>query len=317
MSTKVFGPPNPWVMALCSLCNEIYHLNKLKLNLKFEIEMLFKDLDLHSSDVTPSNIVTGMAREMYGNPDFTVDKTAPQMPSAEAAKASGLMGAGQRGVEGSDAQRAGGMPIQSGDIAIQGDWLNYVKVTTPTFQAIPGAKRFFANAMDASVREVIGPVVERSVTISCMTVRELVPKDLAYEPDENRVRQAARWMVSALASSLALVTCKEPLRATLTSRIWQMLQRSGIRDETLEQSVNAEVAENLDFCCTVIEMHAIEKATGSIGEAIQNSCMVRRKHAETRSTAPFVDTTVLQGLIPNLPEALHPSLAGVRSEYKV
>ena len=143
------------------------------------------------------------------------------------------MGAGQRGVEGSDAQRAGGMPIQSGDIAIQGDWLNYVKVTTPTFQAIPGAKRFFANAMDASVREVIGPVVERSVTISCMTVRELVPKDLAYEPDENRVRQAARWMVSALASSLALVTCKEPLRATLTSRIWQMLQRSGIRDETL------------------------------------------------------------------------------------
>jgi CCR4-NOT transcription complex subunit 1 len=316
-NTKVFGPPNPWVMAICSLCNEIYKLSKLKLNLKFEFEMMFKDLGLHASDVKPSNIVAGRAREMYGNPDFTVDKSAPPMPSDAQKPAS--QAAGQRGADGGDAQRsaAGGLPIQSGEISIQGDWLNFVKVTTPTFIAIPGVKRFFANAMDASVREVIAPVVERSVTISCMTVRELVPKDFAFEPDENRVRQAARWMVAALASSLALVTCKEPLRATLTSHIWQMLQRIGIREDALEQSVNTEVAENLDFCCTVIEMHAIEKAMGSIDEAIQNSCMLRRKHAESRSTAPFVDTTVLQGQLPNLPEALHHSLAGSRNQYRV
>jgi CCR4-NOT transcription complex subunit 1 len=85
--------------------------------------------------------------------------------------------------------------------------------------------------------EIITPVVERSVTIACMTTYELVTKDFANDPDESRLRAAAHLMVSSLAGSLALVTCKEPLRVSLSSQLRQMLQPS-VDPQTLEQAVS-------------------------------------------------------------------------------
>lgn len=52
--SKVFKPPNPWLMAVVSLLAELYHYADLKLNLKFEIEVLCKglDIDLDAVDAT-------------------------------------------------------------------------------------------------------------------------------------------------------------------------------------------------------------------------------------------------------------------------
>ena len=42
----VFSPPNPWLMSIMKLLAELYHYANLKLNLKFEIEVLCKKLNL-------------------------------------------------------------------------------------------------------------------------------------------------------------------------------------------------------------------------------------------------------------------------------
>ena len=73
----------------------------------------------------------------------------------------------------------------------------------------------------------MAPVVERSVTIACKTSQELVRKDFATEGDINRVRKAAHLMVSSLAGSLALVTCREPLKASVANQLRALLQQSG------------------------------------------------------------------------------------------
>lgn len=39
-------------------------------------------------------------------------------------------------------------------------------------------------AVDRAICEIITPVVERSVTIACMTTQELILKDFAFEPDD-------------------------------------------------------------------------------------------------------------------------------------
>jgi CCR4-NOT transcription complex subunit 1 len=44
--SKIFAPPNVWVMAIMRLLAEIYHMPDLKLNLKFEIELLCNHLAL-------------------------------------------------------------------------------------------------------------------------------------------------------------------------------------------------------------------------------------------------------------------------------
>jgi CCR4-NOT transcription complex subunit 1 len=44
-SSKVFRPPNPWLMALLGFLAELYTFAELKLNLKFEIEVMCKNAD--------------------------------------------------------------------------------------------------------------------------------------------------------------------------------------------------------------------------------------------------------------------------------
>ncbi len=46
--SKVFKPPNPWVQSILALVAEIYAQDKLKLNLKFEIELLFRNMGIQA-----------------------------------------------------------------------------------------------------------------------------------------------------------------------------------------------------------------------------------------------------------------------------
>eukprot|EP00894_Picocystis_sp_ML_P005389 jgi/Pico_ML_1/55906/g1520.t2 len=89
--SKVFRPPNPWTTAILQLFAEIYSADDLKLNLKFEIEMLFKSMkdmsntEVKISDMKPTiNTLKNYQRAKVDNPDFAMDKS-----SVAAAKASG------------------------------------------------------------------------------------------------------------------------------------------------------------------------------------------------------------------------------------
>ena len=44
--SEVFKPPNPWTMSIMSILCEIHKDPSLKLNLKFEVEMLGKLLSI-------------------------------------------------------------------------------------------------------------------------------------------------------------------------------------------------------------------------------------------------------------------------------
>ena len=79
--SKVFKPSNPWVQSILCLAAEIYALDNLKLNLKFEIETMFRSQnDMKPSDVTASNTLGSHKRETVTNPDFGADK-APASPA--------------------------------------------------------------------------------------------------------------------------------------------------------------------------------------------------------------------------------------------
>lgn len=76
-----------------------------------------------------------------------------------------------------------------------------------------------AEAVDSSIVEILPPVVDRSVTIALITTRELVLKDFAYDGDPEKILKAADLIVKNLAGSLALVTCREPLKMSLTTNL--------------------------------------------------------------------------------------------------
>lgn len=48
--SKVFIPPNPWLMSLLGLLKEIY-INNVEINVKFEIEAVLKSIKVNLNDV--------------------------------------------------------------------------------------------------------------------------------------------------------------------------------------------------------------------------------------------------------------------------
>jgi hypothetical protein len=54
--------------------------------------------------------------------------------------------------------------------------------TPPDFEVTLFSDRIVPLAMERAIREIITPVVDRSVTIACMTTRELVMKVCLFMP---------------------------------------------------------------------------------------------------------------------------------------
>lgn len=301
--SKIFKPPNPWLMAILALLREIFELENLKLNLKFEIEVLFNNLQIKMKDVEPTVIVSGLSINGKNlRPEKKGDK---KFPSGE--------GFPPTGTSGGSAQPQSSQPGGEGDESETN--LQYVKIhpTITLFQAHPQLKRCVPIAVDRAIRDIISPVVERSVTIACVTSRELIMKDFATEPDHNKIRQAAHQMVQKLTSSLALVTCKEPLRVSISNNLASLLETSlsseniPAPDRSVEHACVQVSADNLDFGCKLVEKAASDRAVHEIDDIL----------------APFYNSRKRQGQYypPNsnsgLPEALRPKAGGILSPVQM
>ena len=74
------------------------------------------------------------------------------------------------------------------------------------------AKQCLAIAIDLSISDIIKPVLDRSVSNTLETTRELILKDFIYETDHERILSSAEKLIANLTWNLAMVTCWEPLR---------------------------------------------------------------------------------------------------------
>lgn len=61
-------------------------------------------------------------------------------------------------------------------------------------------------------------------------------KDFVTDPSEDKIRKAGNLMAQKLAGSLALVTCKEPLRSNLPAHIRHSLVEHGFSEVRLPSS---------------------------------------------------------------------------------
>ncbi|KAF8894430.1 Not1-domain-containing protein [Infundibulicybe gibba] len=309
--STVFKPPNPWLMAVVSLLAELYHFADIKLNLKFEIEVLCTSLEIDLDAVEATTVLRNrpLADSLAGPPlpDYVADiDSLPIGPSSPA-----------------DSQRAVGAHIETilATLALH----IHVSPQLAPLNVNHNFKRAVQLAVDRAVREIILPVVERSVTIAGISTRELVAKDFATEPNEEKLRKAGHWMAQKLAGSLALVTCKEPLKSNLATHLRQFLADHGFSDMVPEQVVLLLVQDNLDVACTAIEKAAMERAVSDVDEGFTLSYEARRRHRELRSAQPFWDPTApLAPFSANLPDplrikpnGLQPHQAGVYEDFGV
>lgn len=56
-TSLIYHPPNPWLMSILRLLVELYQNADLKLNLKFEIEVMCKTIDVELKDIQATTVI--------------------------------------------------------------------------------------------------------------------------------------------------------------------------------------------------------------------------------------------------------------------
>ena len=103
------------------------------------------------------------------------------------------------------------------------------------------------------------------------------------EGDEEKMGTAAHLMVQNLAGSLALVTCKEPLRISMVTHIRNLLLQNGFSEGNIpEQAILIVAADNLELACAVVEKVAMDKAVLEVDDGLAPAYLARRTHREVR-----------------------------------
>jgi len=328
----VFRPPNPWVMGLLSVFKCLYDVDDLKMNIKFEVEVLCKNLNVKLEDIEiRDDLSKRIPPHKEKNPDFNIKSAMANNNSG--ASSNGPMASPEGKPSAPPSVTQSEPPTSSASTSSNSssfqeqtvipNLASYVTINPAIslFNANSSLKRVVPIAVDRAIREIIQPVVERSVTIACITTKELITKDYAMESDENKMRKAAQLMVSNLAGSLALVTCKEPLRASISTHLKQLLtaaiqgdRNSPESEKMMDQVVQSCSNDNLELGCMLIEKAATEKALRDIDEALATAFQTRRKHRE-QTGQPYYDMSIFgNNRYPTaLPEPLRPKPGGLQN----
>ena len=277
----VFKPPNPWVMEIVALLLEFYDLpsSEVKLQLKFDIEVLIRNLGLPTKGKGMERSTELKKRQQAYEEEIAGPSMENILDGFEDPTMGGL-NKGMRNARFSPTTIASSLPD-----------LDPLLVFPPSSGSPAHQNRLrqiVQNAVQRAILEIIGPVVERSVTIATIATRDLIHKDYAQEPDEERVREASQQMAKALSGSLALVTCKEPLRMSMTNYI--RLAASEVPDQAFpEGAILMCVNDNLDTACSLVEKQAEERSLPEIDSHIDAEIAKRRQFKDEYPNEPFRD----------------------------
>lgn len=339
-NSTVFRPPNPWLMGLMGVFRALYNVDDLKMNIKFEVEVLCKNLNLKLEDIPLRNadLSKRIPPVKEKNPDFNLKSQSAAAPSAALSPDKNSSSASTGG----DSTKSDDEPQQT----VIPNLAAYVQVNpnlTQLFEQVKGGplsshitldllKRSVPIAVDNAIREIIQPVVERSVSIACITSKAILTKDFAMEGDEKKMQKAAQLMVANLAGSLALVTCREPLHSSISTHLRQILS-SAINDATGNSSTSTQLGEleknaldqccaicstdNLELGCRLIEKAATEKAVRKLNDTIAPALATRRDTREQKGQL-YYDMSIFgsenQRYPRELPDMLRPKPGGLRPE---
>lgn len=228
--SRVFQPHNPWLMAILGVLVELYHFAELKLNLKFEVEVLCKSLGVELKSLVPSTVIRS---------------GGPVEPSMGQVASSALV----------DAPSQAPAPSASSFEAL----INF-NPSIHVLQTSPTLRRLVVLAVEYAVREVVLSVAERAINIAGNTTRALVLKDFGSvaDVDDSTVKAAARQMVQSLAANLALVTSRDPVKPAIAHNMRALLSLVGVRMS--DAAIQTVAEDNVDLASAYVERLSMDRA---------------------------------------------------------
>lgn len=300
--SKVFKPPNPWTMAIMNVLAELHQEPDLKLNLKFEIEVLCKNLSIDVSDLKP--IVYLKDPERLINIEYQLSQPSKQKEvGAPVSTGANVLST----LPNSEEQVATTANITSASPSIDAATMmlnppeprysvmdiNVTSIATIAHQIVynpniglllshPQLKAVIRSAIERTINEWISPVVDRSVKIALKTSEQIVRKDFALEPDENRLRSAAHNIVRNLAAGMAMHTCRDQLLQNMQNNIKTLFLATlnPAQKDMIEVAATQIAADNTELACVFIQKTAMEKAVLEMDKVLTPDYETRKQASQ-------------------------------------
>lgn len=315
--SRVFKPPNPWTMGIMNVLAELHQEQDLKLNLKFEIEVLCKNLSIDVANLKPAIYLKDPDRVQkleyqLSHPNKMKEITAPNastplVPSTATVTddISTVASVTPTNVGATSDSSVGGS-VNVGppeprfsywDITINSTACLAQHITVSPmiqlFQSHPHLKLYIRGSIERAIQEWILPVVDRSIKIALTTSEQVVRKDFALDPDEVRMRTSAHHMVRNLAAGMAMITCRDQLLSSIntnlkTAFLNAMVNATPQQKEVVESAATQLAADNMELACAYVQKTAVEKAILEIDKRLVNDYELRKiARNEGRSVSIF------------------------------
>lgn len=327
--TIVFKPNNPWLSVILGLLAEI-NSKDIKASLRCEIQVLFQKLDLEALAIAPTSLLSlnrlnqkliNMIQQKNNQPKSSNLTISAQnyLPSA--------LNKSQFDIPVINQPQQISSNSANTNSSISMNQINQLKIAQlPDYITIDeknlsefikegiDLKMIVAQSVETAIKEIIPPVVSRSVTIALITTRQLALKDFSLEKDERKILRGTHLIVQNLSGSLALVTCREPLRLALCENLKENLtQQTNLNEENIEKIVKITSLDNLDLGCALIKKAVIEKALEDVNNDQTILEILKKRKIAREKGENYFDEKYMR-LTQFLPEALRPSINGLTEE---
>ncbi|XP_058383920.1 CCR4-NOT transcription complex subunit 1 isoform X7 [Diceros bicornis minor] len=314
----VFRPPNPWTMAIMNVLAELHQEHDLKLNLKFEIEVLCKNLALDINELKPGNLLKD--KDRLKNLDEQL--SAPKKDVKQPEELPPLTTTTTSTTPATNTTCTATVPPQPQysyhDINVYSlaGLAPHITLnpTIPLFQAHPQLKQCVRQAIERAVQELVHPVVDRSIKIAMTTCEQIVRKDFALDSEESRMRIAAHHMMRNLTAGMAMITCREPLLMSISTNLKNsfasaLRTASPQQREMMDQAAAQLAQDNCELACCFIQKTAVEKAGPEMDKRLATEFELR-KHARQEGRR-YCDPVVLTYQAERMPEQIRLKVGGV------
>ncbi|XP_064878489.1 CCR4-NOT transcription complex subunit 1-like isoform X16 [Oncorhynchus nerka] len=325
LRSVIFRPQNPWTMAIMNVLAELHTEHDLKLNLKFEIEVLCKNLSFDINDLKPGTLLKDKDKlksleEQLSAPkkeskppeemlpvvstgDFLPFAAAPSTPAPTTTCSA----------TGPPTPQFSYHDINVYALAGLAPHIN-ININIPLLQAHPQLKQCVRQSIERAVQELVHPVVDRSIKIAMTTCEQIVRKDFALDSEESRMRVAAHHMMRNLTAGMAMITCREPLLMSIATNLKNSFA-AALRAPTPQQREMMEEAaarvaqDNCELACCFIQKTAVEKAGPEMDKRLATEFELR-KHARQEGRR-YCDPVVLTYQAERMPEQIRLKVGGV------
>ncbi|CAG5118083.1 unnamed protein product, partial [Candidula unifasciata] len=350
--SKIFCKPNPWMLSIMNVLAELHQENDLKLNLKFEIEVLCKTLNIDiATELKPTKYLRDPTRmqtlehqlspvKPQEEPVQTAGITNPPLPlpmiagmpisphiPPPPASITTIPPPPSVGPPVSTAPSVGSMYLQPKfsihDIntsSLTAFLQQHIVINEHVMyiQANLPLRNSVIGAIENTMQDFIGPITDRAIKVAVATTEQIVKKDFALDSDEIRMRNSSQAMARNICAGLALITSREPMVQQLKLSIQAALvsnfrgQPSAAQMKNIEESSVILANDNVEICANYIQKLAVERVGAEMDKKLAPEFEARK--AARQEGRRYCDPQVLTYQAERVPEQIRLKVGSVTAQ---